>query len=340
MPGKSMPMNNGLTGVKKAVTAARRTLMVPHVTPDGDAVGSCAALAHIVRELGNEARIFLPSGMPKFLSWLPLPVPAARTLADLGDWRPELVIFADCGDMYRAGEELSAFMRGESCHMPREGTIVVNIDHHADNPCFADINWVEPERSATGEMVGMLAELLNIPLSGSLGEALYLAIVSDTGNFSYANTSPDCLAMASRIMALGLDIVRFINNHENNWTLARMHLWGRLLSGVTLHEGGAVACSIMPKRYLEESGLHKEALESYASWLRRLRGVRVGLFVREDGPSLTKISLRSAGDVDVQQVAAKFGGGGHVAAAGAELRLPPDEAADLVLKELSPRLRA
>ena len=324
-------MNDGFFAVKNALLKSRRALVVSHINPDGDAVGSSAALAHILRRLNKEVRILLQSGMPKFLDWLLLPAPLVRTLAELGYWTPDTVIFADCGDERRAGDELSAFMRGQTPQMPRNGTVALNIDHHISNPGFADVNWVEPKRAATGELVGLLAESLDIPLSGDLGEALYLALVTDTGAFSYSNTGPDCLALAARIVAQGLDIARFTDKHENNWTLERMHLWGKLLSTVTLHEGGAVACSIAPRRYLDELGLGKDALEGFASWLRKLRGVRVGLFLREDNPSYTKISLRSMGDVDVHTVAAKFGGGGHAAAAGAEIHLPPEEAAARVL---------
>ncbi len=328
-------MNNGLSVVKEAFLAAERALIVSHVNPDGDAVGSSAALAHILRSLDKEVRICLHSGIPEFLAWMPLPAPLVQSLDALGGWTPDMVIFADCGDMRRAGSEIEDFMQGKKPGLPRSGIVTVNIDHHISNPAFADINWVEAQRSATGELVGLLAEDLGIPLSGDLGEALYLALVTDSGNFSYANTGPDSLALAGRIVAQGLDVARFTDKYENTWSLARMRLWGRLLSEVRLHEGGTVACSIAPKGYLDEAGLGKDALEGFASWLRKLRGVRVGLFVREDGPSLTKISLRSMGGVDVQAVAAQFGGGGHAAAAGAELALAPDEAAKQVLKAVA-----
>ena len=331
-------MKSGLDAVKNTLASARRVLIVSHVNPDGDAVGSVAALAHITLHMGHEARIYLQSGVPGNLSWLPIPAPLVRSLGELGGWTPEVLIFADCGDMHRPGEELTAFMKGEIPDLPRQSITTVNIDHHISNPGFADINWVEPGSAATGELVGLLAEHCGLPLTGSLGEALYLALASDTGNFSYSNTGAGCLALAARIVEQGLDVGAFTNDYENNWTLARMHLWGRLMSEVTLYAEGAVACSVAPKRYLDELGLGKDALEGFASWLRKLRGVRVGLFVREDAPSFSKISLRSMGDVELHPVAAQFGGGGHAAAAGAEINLPPDEAAERVLQALLPLL--
>lgn len=329
-------VKHGQDAVEQTIKQAGRLLIASHINPDGDAVGSVAALAAIALDLGKEARIYLQSGVPRHLDWLPLPAPRVRTLADLGNWEPDCIIFVDCGDGSRAGDELTPFLPGPA--RLHGGPITVNIDHHISNPGFAAINWVEPRCSATGEMVGRLAEGLGIPLCGALGEALYLALVSDTGNFSYANTGADCLALASRIAAQGLDIGRFTQRHENNWSLARMHLWGRLMSEITLHENGAIVCSVVPLAYLKEAGLGKDALEGYASWLRKLRGVRVALFVREDGPGSCKISLRSMGDVDTQRVAAAFGGGGHKAASGADLSLPPGEAAARVLEALRPAL--
>lgn len=322
-----------------AISNAGRVLVATHVNPDGDAIGSAAALAHIALRGGADVRILLASGLPDFLSWLPLPAPTVKTLAELGPWTPELLLLADCGEIGRAGPDLAAALAQK--RLPGrewEQLVVANIDHHVSNPGFGHINWVEPRRSATGELAGLLAEHMGIPLAGPLGEAVYLALVADTGNFSFANTRPDCLAMAARLVAAGLDIAEFTAKYENTWNLAKMRLWGRLLSEVSLHAGGAVAYCIAPRRYLDELGLTKADLDGFAAWLRRLRGVRVGLFVREDGPSLCKISLRSMGDFDVNAIAALYGGGGHAAAAGAELALPPEAVAEKVLADITDRL--
>lgn len=333
-------MQTELSRVQTALGNSRRILIACHVNPDGDAAGSSAALAHIALHLGIDARILFLSPLPDFLGWLPIPVPVVARLAELTDWVPELLVFADCGDAERAGEELSALAH-KTAYPPGDGwkdVCTVNIDHHCSNPGFADINWVEPERCATGELMGLLAESLEIPLSGELGEAIYLALVSDTGNFSFSNTSADCLGLASRIVAAGLDIGSFTQKSENNWNISRMHLWGKLMREISLHADGAVALSVVPRRYLDELGLGKASLEGFAAWLRRLRGVRVGVFIREDRPGYCKISLRSMGDVDVQSIAAVFGGGGHKAAAGAELAMGPEEAAEAVLSEVCSRL--
>lgn len=324
--------------IKQALQNSRRTLIATHVNPDGDALGSAVALAHIALKLGSEARMVLPPALPDFLAWLPLPAPCVSRLEELGTWMPDLLVFVDCADPPRAGQELAAVINKEAPAREWNGITVVNIDHHLSNKGFADLNWVEGESAATGQLAGILAEELGMPLKDGLGLAVYLALASDTGNFTYNNTSASCFAMASRIVGAGLDVAEFTNNYENNWNIQRMHLWGRLMSEISLHENGAVAMSIVPRAYLDEAGLGKAALEGFASWLRRLQGVRVGLFVREDAKDFCKVSLRSMGDVDVQAVAARFGGGGHMAAAGAEVSLPPEETARVLLAAIHEQL--
>ena len=322
-----------------AIRKAQRVLVGTHVNPDGDAIGSAVALSHIALHSGSDVRILLGSGLPDFLSWLPLPAPTVKTLAELGAWTPDLLLLADCGEAGRAEPDLAAVLTKKAFPGPDwERLVVANIDHHVSNGGFGRINWVEPSRSATGELVGLLAEHMGVPLGGPLGEAVYLALVADTGNFSFANTGPECLAMAARLVAAGLDIADFTSKYENTWNLAKMRLWGRLLSEVRLHADGAVAYSVAPKNYLDEFGLTKADLDGFAAWLRRLRGVRVGLFIREDAPSFCKISLRSIGDFDVNAVAALYGGGGHAAASGAELSLPPEAVAEKVLADIQARL--
>ena len=250
-----------LESLQHALRNAKRVLVVGHVNPDGDAVGSAVGLAHIVSRLRGDARILLASGLPDFLSWLRPPAPLARTMADLDSWAPDLAVFVDCADAGRAGPEFAIPPDANTASaLYREGLVVANIDHHVSNPGFANINWVEPWRSSTGELVGLLAERLGFVLDGELGEALFLALASDTGNFSFSNTSADCLAMAARIVGAGLDIAAFTSKYENTWSLARMRLWGRLMGEIGLYEDGAGAVSIAPKHYLDELGLKMVAL--------------------------------------------------------------------------------
>lgn len=328
-------MDNSLASAIAALEGKKRVLIATHMNPDGDAIGAASALAHVCKAKGADCRLLFVTGLPDFLLWLPLPCPWMRTVEELHGWTPDLVVAVDCGDAHRTGNLAGFFLSGKPPAQGWGGAATLNIDHHLGNPLFAMHNWADHSRSATGEMIGMLAEHLDIRLKGNLGLAVYLALVSDTGNFSYSNTTAEAFAMASRIVGNGLDVGAFSSLWENNWSLNRMHLWGRLLKEISLHANGAVACSIGPKAYLDELGLRRFDLDGFASWLRKIKGVRVGVFIREDRPDFCKVSLRSiGGDVDVRAVAARFGGGGHAAAAGAEVDMPAQKVAGIIIAEL------
>ena len=287
-------------------------LIASHGNPDGDAIGSTAAMGHLLLALGKEVMLYNATGLPEPLRWVPLPGKLHDRVNRLPR-KPELVIALDCGDMWRLGNDLADAM-------PRFASL--NIDHHLGNPCFGSLdNWVDPSMAATGQMVAALADALQVPLTGELAECLYLALVADTGSFSHGNTTAAVLSLAARLVELGLDAAAVRDKLDNQWSLAKTRLWGRLMQTVRLDAHDEVAvCGVM-RADIEAVQAHKDDLEGFVEQMRRLRGVRVALLAREDGPARTKISLRSTGDDDVRSVACLYGGGGHKNAAGATLDL-------------------
>ncbi len=312
-----------LRAVARSLASARRVLAVTHMNPDGDAVGSLVALGHIAASQGIEVRLYCETPIPSSLGWLQSPVPILASLSGLETWQPDRVVFLDCAEAGRAGDAIAAFVDAR-----RNGTGLetICIDHHIANPNFADCNWVDTSMSATGAMVALLAKTTGLPLAGALGEALCLAIVSDTGSFSYANTSALALELTAEIVRNGLSMAEFTGKYENHWTLNRMHLWGALMKEVQLLCGGKVVVSVVTDELLARYNAPRADLEGYASWLRRLEGTKVVLLARPSR-SGCKISLRSMGDVDVQKIAAIFGGGGHKGAAGIDMAEEPEKAA-------------
>lgn len=324
--------------VAQCIASAKRILAVTHMHPDGDAVGSLAALGHIAVSLGIDVRLYCETPLPDHLAWLHYPAPLVTNRAALGEWVPDCVIFLDCADDKRAGTEMADLIaacraREAGC----ENIATICIDHHTGNPLYADYNWIDSSMSATGAMVALLAKSFGLPLAGDLGQALYFAIVADTGSFSYANTNALALELAAEIVKNGLSVADFTIKYENNWQLGRMHLWGALMGEVQLLCKGAVVVSVVTDELLRRYDARRTDLEGYASWLRRLAGSKVVLLVR---PSRfgSKISLRSMGDVDVQKIAAEFGGGGHVGASGADMAEEPRKAAALVFKTVCAHL--
>lgn len=326
------PATGAAQSVAQSVSRSKRLLAVAHTNPDGDAIGSLVAFSHMAKALGIEVRLYCDSPIPDFLDCADYPSPPVMSLSELGGWRPDTVVFLDCANEGLAGPEMTEFVA--SCRDKASecaGITLICIDHHIANPLFADINWVDASMSATGVMVGLLAHELGQPLSGPLGEAVYLAIVSDTGYFSFANTSALALELAAEIVRNGLSLADFGNKYENTWTLSRMNFWGSLMREVKILCGGKIVMSVVTEDHLREFGAKKADLEGYASWLRRLKGTKVVILARPRR-SGSKISLRSMGDVEVQEIAAHFGGGGHKGAAGVNMAEPPLEAANMILQ--------
>ena len=304
-----------------------RILVAAHANPDGDAVGSCVALGWALRELDKNVLLYNATGFPDYLTWLRLPSPLF-TSPDRLPSPPDLVVGLDCGDADRLGPDLRSLL---------DAVPTVNIDHHLGNPGYGSLyDWVDPTMSATGEMVGMLAEALGAPLTGVLAEGLYVALVSDTGSFAYGNTTPGAMRMAARLMENGLNVPAVRARLDNSWSEPRLRLWGRLMQEARLLEDGRLAVALVGRALLDELGATREDCEGFVEQLRRVRGVRVALVLREtepdaDGRPGSRAGLRSSGADDVRAVAVQFGGGGHKNAAGATLPLEPERALAVML---------
>ncbi|WP_461211127.1 DHH family phosphoesterase [Desulfocurvus sp. DL9XJH121] len=305
--------------ISALISGAESFLIASHSSPDGDALGSSAALGFLLKALGKRVAIYNESGLPDQYAWLPLPCPVVAEVPDEDfDW----TIALDCGDQARLGAAL-----GE--RFPEKGSM--NIDHHLGNPEYAEVNWVDPRYAAVGAMICDLARELSVPLSGGLGMAAYLAIVTDTGYFSYGSTRPETLEACAEIMRQGLDPAAFNDRLQNQWSLNRLKLWSMVLGDCSLHMDGAVGLMRVSREMLETTGTGKEDTEQLVNLMRRVKSVRAAILLREDGDELTKASLRSSGEVNVQAVAAALGGGGHKNAAGCTVHASLAEAEAVVL---------
>lgn len=318
-------MPQAMHAIRKVLETGDNFLVASHEHPDGDALGSTVALGFLLQHLGRNFRLYNATGVPEHFSWLPLPAPVLTSLADL-DFTPEWVIVCDCGDPFRMGKELLKAV---------EPKTIINIDHHVHNPMFGALNWVDTHMAAVGEMVAMLARSMNIPLKGGVGEAVYLAIVSDTGNFCYGNTRPEVLELAAEILRLGLDVGAFNAKYLHQWPFRRLKLWSEVLGKVRLHLGDRVGVLRVPRVTLQRHGAGNEDCDGLVEFVRKVKTVRVAMALREDKEGLVKFSLRSQGKDDVQQVALHFDGGGHRNAAGGSIAGGLDHAESQLLEAIS-----
>lgn len=289
-------------------------LVTSHVSPDGDALGSMLAVGEVLDAMGKQVQLFNESGLPERFRWLS---PRQEILRDLPDTEPETVIVLDCGSPQRPGTLLAPWLSSKT---------VVNIDHHLDNPMFGSINWVDQRVSSTGEMVGMLARELNVPLAGLLGEYVYLSLISDTGDFCFSNTRPETLEMAAEILRLGLLPGPFHEQRQSTGTINQLRMRGTVTQQATLHSQGRISLISFTRELFRQTGTGPEDTEGLVNRVLYLRGVQAAIATREEDNGSIKFSLRSKGDVNVQAVAVRFGGGGHRNAAGGTLDMSVDEA--------------
>jgi phosphoesterase RecJ-like protein len=309
--------------IRRILEAEDRFLVAAHYNPDGDALGSMAAVGFLLRAMGKDFRLYNASGAPREFDWLALPGPVHRSLDELCDFTFSRALVLDCGDKDRMGPELAQAL-------PRE--TIVNIDHHLGNEGFGAVNWVDSGFAAVGEMTALMARDQGVALSGPLGEAVYLAVVSDTGYFSYGNTSPATLELAAEIVRLGLEPGAFGVKYLNQFTMNRLKLWSEVLGQAQLFCGGRIGVLRIPAELLERTGTTVSDCDGLVNWVRRVRGVDVAMILREDGPGRIKFSLRSVGMANVQELAAQFGGGGHRNASGGSIEGDMDQAQEALLR--------
>ncbi len=298
-------------------------LVVSHVNPDGDATGSIVALGHMLAAMGKKFSLYNASGLPNKNNWLTLPSLIEDTLPDT---LPAWTVVMDCGSPERMGDDLFERL-GE--------TRVINIDHHLGNPDFGELNWVDSRQPAVGCMMAALAVELGQPLVGPLAEAIYLAMATDTGFFTYGSTTPECLELTANMLRNGLDMAGINTLITKQWSLNRLRLWTEVVGTVELFENQSVAVAAATKDMFARTDTGPGATENVINFIRRLKTVRVAAVLREEDGGAYKFSLRSNGDDNVQAVAASFGGGGHKNAAGGTIRSDLEEAKQMLVQRIA-----
>ncbi len=300
-----------------------RFLILLHVRPDGDSVGSSLALALGLRKLGKAAVVVRSDDLPLNLLFLPGvdQVVSYEELLPLPD-RYDGAVLIDCGDRERVGPAAPLLERAEK---------VINIDHHVSNGRFGDLNCIDVEAAAAGEIVRAILRDLGVELDPAIATALYTAVVTDTGSFRYENTSAATHELAAELLRHGVEPAEVARRIWEDKPLSSLRLLERALGSLRLDEGGRVAWMSLTREDFARAGARRDESEGIVNYGRSLAGVEVAILFLEEGPDEVKVSLRSHRRVDVSRVAAAFGGGGHARAAGCTLRVPLAEAEARVL---------
>jgi phosphoesterase RecJ-like protein len=297
-----------------ALGAADRIVVATHENPDGDAIGSLVAAAAGLRQLGKQVRTYLEPGssIPSELRLLDVSgLERHLDPAGLGDWT---LLALDCATMRRLGHGHAGVIAAAAA--------VVDVDHHYDNTRFGDVNVVDGSASSTAEILLDVLEALGVGLTAEIAQALYVALVTDTGRFQQRTTGPSALRMAARLVDAGVDIQRVYERVFETVPMRKLRLLGRVIDHLVLYERGRVAISHVERDDFIRLGAAESDTEGLVDHLRAIHGVEVAALIREPpfaadgGAAPNRVSLRSRGAIDVSEIARKTGGGGHKQAAG------------------------
>lgn len=305
------------------VRSGSRFLVTCHLRPDADALGSALGWAAILRAAGKQASVYTADTPPRMLEFLP---GVDAILHELPRGRAP---FDATFVMDAAAGALVPKLPREIC-----GPVVM-VDHHAAHDDFGDYVLREPDACATGVLVLRVMRDLGIrEVPKDAAKPLYAAIVADTGGFRYTGTTAETLRLGAELIEAGADPWETAYNLFEGWEPERMKLLGAVLEGMEISDDGRIALLTVTRRMLEAIGADDEMVEGMVNYGRMLRGVEISALVwelpSENGP-MTKISLRSAGRADVARIAKALRGGGHLAAAGANIPVPLDVAREQVL---------
>jgi bifunctional oligoribonuclease and PAP phosphatase NrnA len=286
-------------------------LLTTHENPDGDALGSLVAMHAILDLMGKDNIMFMSADeFPLPYEYRSLPLDdVSHTLPD--DAEERTIVFLDCGNIDRMPV---GFLR-------RDDARILNIDHHHDNTKFGTANLVVGGASCTAEIIYGLTKELGVVLTPDIAQALYVALVTDTGKFQYQNTTPAAHLMAAELIELGVDVHEEFRRLYENIPFAKLLLLARVLSRVERYDEGRLTVSYIKRSDYEETGADENYSEGIVDHIRAVEGTTVAALIREQlkegREGVSKVSLRAAtDDVDVSVIAREEGGGGHRQAAG------------------------
>lgn len=289
-----------------------------HLDPDGDSLGSSLALAFALEQVGKRAVPVLAQPMPGRYEWLPGVERVRSRPRPPEDCRA--VILVECSDFARSGL------------LGLDTLPSLNVDHHARNARYADVNWIDPGVAAVGQMVGELVASLGADVTADVATLLYVTVLTDTGSFRHSNTDAEALGFAARMVAAGADAPEISDRIFGGYPEGRVRLMAEALATLTLEQGGRIAWMAIPLETFERVGTRDT--EDLINHAQGIAGVAVSLLLKEAEAGAVRVSLRSDGSVDVAEIACRHGGGGHPRAAGCQLQGTLQEARQLLVDEV------
>ena len=306
-----------------ACSAAQTVLIATHVNPDGDAIGSSLALAETLEKLGKRVVLYDRDPVPYMFTFLPL---ADNFVSRIPEGEIfDLLLLLDCSELSRTGDVLPGFTgyRQMGC-----------IDHHVTNESFAQVNLIDAKASATAELVYEVIFRMDPDYSREVAINLYTGIITDTGSFHYANSTPHSFVIAGEMVNRGVDPWMVAQQVYESEPVSRLQLLGYVLQTLQIAPDGKAACVTVTQEMYALTGTNAEHTDRLVNYPRSIAGVEVAFLLRQDAEKSYKLSFRSRGKVDVASLTQEFGGGGHKNAAGCYLTGTADEIIQLVFRKI------
>lgn len=300
-------MKSTIRKISDVIRDSDSFIITSHIDPDGDSIGSALAIYSVLKRLGKSVKVVCEDTVPAAFAFLDGSGEVVTSRAEPA----EVAIVVDAASLDRVGwvEEVV-----------RECRVIVNIDHHGSNDGFGHHNLIVKAAGACGEIVYYLLKEMQSELTAAEAEALYVAILSDTGCFRFPNTTSDTHRIAARLVDLGARPYHTASEIFWKRSPAAVMLLGGALSTIEVTNGGMIASMEVTRRMIEETGADQRDTEGFTNYPRSIRDVQIGILIREIEPGLFRVSLRAREGYAVDEIAKVFGGGGHPTAAGFRIR--------------------
>ncbi|MBI3763252.1 MAG: DHH family phosphoesterase [Chloroflexi bacterium] len=306
LPANSSDGNARLSAARERLHSASHILLVTHVSPDGDAIGSLCGLGLALRHLGKKVTLACDDPVPEIYKFIPASLEVVK--APRANFPADLFIAVDCADLARAGKVSQAAGRAPD----------FNFDHHLTNPAFAEFNFVDADAAATAEVLYESLDSLGLPLTLDVAECLLTGLIADTIGFRTSNVNQRTLRTAMGLMGAGASLPNLYDLTLNRRSFAAARLWGEGLVRLQLDDG--LVWTTLPLHARAAAGYRGIGDADLVNVLTTIYEAKVAIVFVERAGGEVKISLRAHPGVDVSIVAQAFGGGGHAAAAGAEVK--------------------
>ncbi len=292
--------------IVSAIGESKSICVVGHVRPDGDCIGSQLALAMALQNDGKNVVCWNEDLMPQKYAFMD---PEKIMMKPRRSHEFDCVIATDCATLERLGSAL-----------PSKRKTLINIDHHQSNTRYGDLNWISGREASTGELIFRLLKIAGWRITPPIADCLFTAVSTDTGSFQYPTTKPLTYHTAGELVKLGANLGMVCHEVYQSYPLPRVRLLKHLYNHFRLTCDDKIAYFWLKKNDFARTGANRSDTEGLIDHIRAIEPVVVAAVFEEVDPDLTRVSLRSKSDkVDVNKIAAQFGGGGHSAAAGARI---------------------